>query len=89
MKQLEDRLSEKGMELRQLKRNLSETDDPFTQVGSFSSWRSLGPVGITCCSSFPHVTFQIQLLPGLLKLSIADLHFLHTVVLHVTIFQAC
>ncbi|XP_020645875.3 NEDD4-binding protein 3 [Pogona vitticeps] len=32
VKQLEDRLSEKGMELRQLKRNLSETDDPFTQM---------------------------------------------------------
>ncbi|KAG8128403.1 hypothetical protein E2320_015258 [Naja naja] len=32
VKQLEDRLSEKGMELRQLKRNLSENDDPFTQV---------------------------------------------------------
>ncbi|XP_044307014.1 NEDD4-binding protein 3 [Varanus komodoensis] len=32
VKQLEDRLSEKGMELRQLKRNLSESDDPFTQM---------------------------------------------------------
>ncbi|KAH0629936.1 hypothetical protein JD844_012430 [Phrynosoma platyrhinos] len=32
VKQLEDRLSEKGMELRQLKRNLSENDDPFTQM---------------------------------------------------------
>uniref|UniRef100_A0A8D0GCT4 NEDD4 binding protein 3 n=1 Tax=Sphenodon punctatus TaxID=8508 RepID=A0A8D0GCT4_SPHPU len=31
VKQLEDRLTEKGMELRQLKRNLSESDDPFTQ----------------------------------------------------------
>ncbi|CAI5766957.1 Uncharacterized protein PODLI_1B024062 [Podarcis lilfordi] len=32
VKQLEDRLTEKGMELRQLKRNLSENDDPFTQM---------------------------------------------------------
>uniref|UniRef100_A0A8D0DJM5 NEDD4 binding protein 3 n=1 Tax=Salvator merianae TaxID=96440 RepID=A0A8D0DJM5_SALMN len=32
VKQLEDRLSEKSMELRQLKRNLSESDDPFTQM---------------------------------------------------------
>ncbi|KYO24129.1 NEDD4-binding protein 3 [Alligator mississippiensis] len=32
VKQLEDRLQEKGGELRQLKRSLSETEDPFTQV---------------------------------------------------------
>ncbi|XP_061473634.1 NEDD4-binding protein 3 isoform X2 [Rhineura floridana] len=32
VKQLEDQLSNKGMELRQLKRNLSESDDPFTQM---------------------------------------------------------
>ncbi|XP_009983556.1 PREDICTED: NEDD4-binding protein 3, partial [Tauraco erythrolophus] len=32
VKQLEDRLQETGGELRQLKRSLSETEDPFTQV---------------------------------------------------------
>lgn len=32
VKQLEDRLSEKSLELRQLKRNLSESDGPFTQM---------------------------------------------------------
>lgn len=32
VKQLEDRLHETGGELRQLKRSLSETEDPFTQV---------------------------------------------------------
>lgn len=32
VKQLEDRLQESGGELRQLKRSLSETEDPFTQV---------------------------------------------------------
>ncbi|XP_060096118.1 NEDD4-binding protein 3 [Heteronotia binoei] len=32
VKQLEDRLSEKGMELRQLTRNLNVNDDPFAQM---------------------------------------------------------
>ncbi|KAM9312835.1 NEDD4-binding protein 3 [Gastrophryne carolinensis] len=31
-RQLEERLHEKGVELRQLRRNLSDNDDPFTQV---------------------------------------------------------
>lgn len=43
VKQLEDRLSEKGMELRQLKRNLSENDDPFAQVSDIPPQGVTGP----------------------------------------------
>lgn len=44
VKQLEDRLQETGGELRQLKRSLSETEDPFTQV-SHGSGAALGAPG--------------------------------------------
>ncbi|XP_010190873.1 PREDICTED: NEDD4-binding protein 3, partial [Mesitornis unicolor] len=44
VKQLEDRLQETGGELRQLKRSLSETEDPFTQV-SHGAGAALGALG--------------------------------------------
>lgn len=49
VKQLEDRLHETGGELRQLKRSLSETEDPFTQVscgdGAVLGCGAVVPVG--------------------------------------------